>query len=480
MRGRRAWVVTWGMAALVGGFWANSASAQDADLSLSISVPGETLIAGTSFQITLGVYNDGPDDATDVVAELELPQGVSFVEDEFGLCLVSGTGGGGGELVECTIGGLANGAYASTDLLIMIAPAAVLDFGDPILNGYGGTVQGSVSAAENDPDPDDNTDEDGLLIEALADLRIQVVGYEEFVYTGEQFDYAIVVDNFGPSTAIGILVQDTLISSGFVDPNGCSLSVRTEGGLILEFDCNFALSTGVFDLATMGATHLNPRARTHDPDPNAEQIDQGRMIITINMTAAEDGTMTNYVIVSSDTPDPDISNNTSTTWGDFIEASDLALTMSEVGSTVAGPGCAVDANTSEAVTAGLDARYEITVTNQETILEPTGPDGIPQEATANNVIIEAFVPLGATAIDVDCAYSEPGSGMLVITSGTSGTPGDPSDPARCVIPEVLFGENASMFLDLQIDPDFVAEHGDRLRVAALVSADEYDPDLSNN
>lgn len=135
-----------------------------------------------------------------------------------------------------------------------------------------------------------------------ADLRVTKVSSPQTeMRVGERFKYTIIAENLGPFKATDVDVNDTVITEGIIDPDGCSIAVQTSGGAIDEFDCNFVAQKGVFDLGEFGANHLNPKA----PD------DEGRMIITIEGVAVEPGDITNRVTVTSDssTEDPDTSNN---------------------------------------------------------------------------------------------------------------------------------------------------------------------------
>ena len=139
--------------------------------------------------------------------------------------------------------------------------------------------------------------------QGIADLRVIKMNKPDTeVQTGSQFTYTILVDNLGPDTAHNIVITDTLITEGVVDPNGCSIAVRTSGGAIDEFTCEFAASSGVFDLGTFGSNHLHPRS----------PFDMGRIIVTVNATSDRPGDVNNVVTVVSETHDPDTSNNLST------------------------------------------------------------------------------------------------------------------------------------------------------------------------
>jgi len=179
-----------------------------------------------------------------------------------------------------------------------------------------------VTSVTFDPDTSNNAAVTSLSVIDQADLRIiKLVSPSPTMEAGRQFTYTIIVDNLGPTTADNVVVTDTLVTSGPVDPNGCSLAVRTEGGAITSFDCTFALSTGVFDLATMGSTHLHPRSSS----------DPGRIIITINATADQETDLENVATVTSNTPDSNLDNNVATVPLSITAVADLAVRKTAVG-----------------------------------------------------------------------------------------------------------------------------------------------------
>lgn len=273
-----------------------------------------------------------------------------------------------------------------------------------------------------------------------ADLRIQLFTDTTEPLAGEQFTYTIIVDNLGPDTADDVVIEDTLVTSNFVDPNGCSLAVRTEGGAIDEFDCNFATSAGVFNLGQMGSNFLNPRGQLCS-DPTAAGCDdngrdQGRIIVTINLTAQEAVTVSSTADVVSLTNDPDMSNNQASTVSSWEAVADLGVTKV--------------ANT-PTVNAGEVAQWTVTVENH-------GP------SAAQNVLLSETLPAGLVAGSISLSGNiiEDISGSPVIgdsVSCTLGTVGDAGDPARCDLGGLPAGWGAEIAVQAQIDPAFVVGQG---------------------
>jgi len=363
----------------------------------------QPIVAGTYTTIRYEIRNLGPDDATNVEFTDTLPQGLSasgdtvyfqYVDDEdSGFCTQTGSDP---DEITCRPAG---NAFTAPDPYVLPAGESVswsiTVFVPPTLEP--GTYTNLAGVSISNAMFSITSFGGDCEVIAEADLRIQVFSYEETIATNEQGHIAIIVDNLGPSTAYNPVVRSTVTSSNFVQANGCSLAIRTDGGAIDEFDCNFAMSTGIFDLATFGAEFLNPRTPDPDMPPDAEG-DLGRIIITIDFTALNELTLNNTADVVSDTFDPDTSNNVGTSITSFFEAADLEVSMTETGATVMNPGCAVVPGTMDATTAGLDANYEIEVTN---VMVPS-PGGMldsparPKPAMLSSIAISPPVPAQPT------------------------------------------------------------------------------------
>lgn len=297
-----------------------------------------------------------------------------------------------------------------------------------------------------------------------ADLRIQLFSSVESPPAGETFTYTIIVDNLGPDTAQNIIIRDTLVTSDAVDPNGCSIAVRTQGGAIDEFTCNFALSTGVFDLGEFGSNHLNPRGQVYtDPAQpcNTDCRDKGRIIVTVNLSAQEGATLQSTADVDSETNDPDTSNNVATTITTFEAVADLGVTQ-----------------TSSTPTPDAGEMVEWTYT-----VENHGP------SAAENAILQSSLPEGvvegSVAITGNTVEDIAGSAVVhAPVSCTMGTPGMPSDPSRCDLGGLPVGWGAELTLSARIDPAYIADAGVGppvgLRNDVRVSSDTLDANFESN
>ena len=301
---------------------------------LKYSSPTNEVQAGEQFTYTIIVDNLGPISATNVVVTDTLVSS-GFV-DANGCSIAVRTDGGAIDEFNCnfaaSIGVFDLGTFGAN----WLHPRSPTDMGRIIITINATANQATdltnittVTSDTPDPNMDNNVAVDTLSVVNTADLRIiKIASPTNEVRAGEQFTYTIIVDNLGPGIANNVVITDTLVTSGFVDANGCSIAVRTDGGAIDEFNCNFALSTGVFDLGTFGSNWLNPRSPT----------DMGRIIITINGTAEQATDMTSVTTVTSATLDPNLDNNVAITTLTVTDVADLVLVKSDTTDPVsAGP-----------------------------------------------------------------------------------------------------------------------------------------------
>jgi fimbrial isopeptide formation D2 family protein/uncharacterized repeat protein (TIGR01451 family) len=248
-----------------------------ADLSIQKShAVGDSFLAGTDVHYTLAVHNAGPSDAQTPVVTDTLPSYLSYVP--------AGSGGTGWtcgavlQVVTCTaVSNLAAGADAQPITLVA-----------HIASGHLGAVVNTAHVASSTPDPDtaNNVSTDNsTTIPTSADLSIVKSHTGDFT-AGTTGTYSFTVHNAGPSDAQTPVVTDTL-------PAGMSYA----GSAGTNWSCNAAGQVVTCSLAG------NIVAGTTNSD----------LTITANIDSmVPPGILTNVASVSSITPDPDLSNNSST------------------------------------------------------------------------------------------------------------------------------------------------------------------------
>ena len=215
------------------------------------------------------VTNNGPDDATGVVVNDILPDGLIFSS-------ATGTGSYDANTGIWTIGNLANKGTVTLTITAKI--------------NLTGSVTNSVNVTGNEDETDltNNNDSVTTVIPPAADLVVD----KEIISSGNYSDeiiYTITVSNRGPDDATGVTVSDILPE-----------------GLI------FAGSNGTYN-STTGVWYIGDLA-------NGESISI-RITAKINIT----GNVTNKVNVTGNEHDSNLTNNNDTVTSEIPPATDLAV-----------------------------------------------------------------------------------------------------------------------------------------------------------
>jgi uncharacterized repeat protein (TIGR01451 family) len=498
--------------------------AAQADLEIWKSGP-ETVVAGTDLLYEIQVTNHGPDPATDVTVSdvFSLPAlgegGVvnpatcsdgldNDSNDDIdstdagcsGLIYVgatktcSFTGGTPTEgTVACDLGTLEEGESSTFTIKFHVSPDYLAK------KEFFVTNKATVSAAVTVTDSDPSNNSDGLetIVEEVSDLRVSVFvqpGDEALagpnpvsIAVGATFTYTIYVDNYGPSTARNVTIYDTLVNSDKVSVQSCAFSVGEGGGSITQFTCttgNLVSTQFGTNIGTMKTNFLQPLT------PGTES--NGRLRASFRLVANQGMTVTSDTRVTSDTPDPDDTNNQMAVDIDIIPVVDLSTTTAHTSEVqVSGqPGLVVDtgatlpampetpnyADVPNEVTAGRRILFSARTKNN-------GP------SRANNVRLEFRLPAGASVL-AGTLNPQPTSDTK---SGNCYT--EPAgEPRTTVICEfgTLYEKNnadeagttswddtlAEASFQILIDPS--VPDGAQLAVDYLARSDEFDEDLSNN
>lgn len=233
-----------------------------ADLSVTKSDDPDPVMSGNDLTYTITVTNGGPNDATNVTLTDTLPSGVAFVSASPG-CSFSAP-----DTVICSLGTLF--ANSSLDVTIVVRPT------EP------GTITNTVgvTAAEDDPNPNNNQDTEQTEVQGIADLSITKTDQTDPVAVGQDLSYTLVVTNNGPSSATNVTLTDTL-PSGVIFVS----AVPSQG------TCSH---TGGVVTCTLGTI------------PNGGTA---TVTITVQPTVNNIGTIVNRSEVSSDALDPTPTDN---------------------------------------------------------------------------------------------------------------------------------------------------------------------------
>jgi uncharacterized repeat protein (TIGR01451 family) len=325
---------------------------QQADLAVTKTVDNATPNVGQNVTFTVSVHNNGPSAASNVALGDQLPAGLTFVSATPSQGSYSNATG------VWTVGSLSAAGTGSSATLSMVAT----------VTQAGALVNTATVSGSDQPDPNttNNSDSAALNGNPQADLAVDKSG-PATVTPGNNVVYTIVVSNSGPSDATNVLVAD-------VTPAGLTF-VGNAGACATAYPCTIAtLASGAS--ATITTTYSVPAAYA-----GANPI--------INTASA-----------TSDTPDPDTTNNQSSVQtGVGPGNADLAIVKT-------GPAT---------LASGAAIAYTLTITNN-------GP------SPANGAAYSDNVPAGITAISASCGGATGGaacgtppavSGNLV--SGTVGS-----------------------------------------------------------
>jgi uncharacterized repeat protein (TIGR01451 family) len=329
-----------------------SINGQEADLAVTKTVDNAKPDVGDVVAFTISVHNNGPSDATGVELTDALPAGLAFDS------ATPSQGSYDDATGVWTVGTLTASGPTSTATLTL---AATVTAAGAMTNTA--TVTG---ADQPDPNSQNNSDNASLNGNPLADLALVKSG-PATVTPGDMIVYTVVVTNNGPSDAVNVTVTDpTPAGLTFVDNTGACTTA---------YPCSIAtLANGAS--ATISTTYSVPA----------------------NYSGASP--IVNTASASSDTPDPDNTNNQGTVQtGVGPGNADLSIVKT-------GP---------VSVLSGGAISYTLTISNN-------GP------SPANGAIYSDDVPLGISGITASCAGETGGAACTVqptvsgnLVSGTIGT-----------------------------------------------------------
>lgn len=337
-----------------------------ADLAvIKVCKPDEPAPAGEAGYCDIHVDNLGPSDARAVVLTDVLTSatpfsatGVTVSPAASGTCAPTSAGPTTDVTVTCDLG--TEPVTGRTTVRVSVEAADIAQINDVA----------TVSATTPDPVTTNNQARGRVSFLGSADLSIDKTAAATVV-AGTQLTYEISVHNAGPSTAVGVLVTDTL-------PLGLSfVSAQTVGGSCTNGNPGDRdLRCGLGNLAANATETITVVALV------APDVPHGTVLF-------------NEAYVSSDTADPDNSDNRKSVQTVVNASADLSVTKSD---------------SPDPVVAGNELTYTIQVTNH-------GP------STAGDVTITDPLPAGTSFVsgqdqngNTVCALAQPG--VVVCNLGT--------------------------------------------------------------
>jgi uncharacterized repeat protein (TIGR01451 family) len=236
-----------------------------ADLAIGLLDVPDPVTVGQTLTYTVSVTNRGPSPASFVTVTNTLPVSVGILDatPSQGFITISGN------VVVCNFGTVTNGGVATATINVT-----------PILEGTL-VATATATAAQTDPITDNNSATALTVVGPSTDLTIGIVDVPDPVVLRSNLTYIISVTNRGPSSATGVVINDTL-------PAGVSvISTNSSQGSIAVSGSTVTCALGSM---TNGA----------------------RATLTVVVTSTNSGTIFNTANVTGDQADPDASNNSAT------------------------------------------------------------------------------------------------------------------------------------------------------------------------
>jgi uncharacterized repeat protein (TIGR01451 family) len=253
----------------------------DADLEVAKSDSPDPVVAGDPLTYEVMVTNNGPSKAIDVAIVDLLPAEVTFA----GTTISNGSGTcvwlDALSRVECDLNDLDPGASVTVFIDVIVnadTPAGTL------------TDNVSVSAATPDSNAGNDLDSEDTTVVTEADLGVLKDGNFPAGNPSTEIIYTITLSNHGPSDAQNVMVVDTLPLSGAKEQKKVVYLFETSNGA-----CTHDLATNVVTCECVASSP--PQWCTL---PAGESISFEILVDTKGNL----GTITNNVVVSSDTTDP--------------------------------------------------------------------------------------------------------------------------------------------------------------------------------
>jgi uncharacterized repeat protein (TIGR01451 family) len=338
-----------------------------ADLGVTKSGPS-VAEPDTDVVYTITVRNNSPNAATNVALTDTIPASTTFVSvDQPGSFDCTTPPAGAGGTVTCTTPAFAAGAVATFTLTVHV----------PEQTPFGTQVQNTaVVTSDNDLNEENDAGTTTLIVSTVDLSVVKVQSSPNPVNAGENVTYTITLTNEGLDPASDVTLTDvipagtTLVSFTFV--SGTAGTCTVNGAV----NCTWLVFAA-------GAT-----AR-----------------YTLVLRAGDTTSISNTASVMTSSPDVDPSNDSSTATTTVTPSADLAVAKS-------GPS---------AVTAGTNATYSVTVTNN-------GP------STATNVTLSDTLPAGTTFVSA--------------TSGCTHSAG----VVTCTVPSLAPLANATFSITVLVSP----------------------------
>jgi uncharacterized repeat protein (TIGR01451 family) len=308
-----------------------------ADLSMALSGSPNPVLVGANVTFVMTIFNLGPDTADGVTASLPLSSGFAYVSASASVGTVSYFDG----QVDFALNDL--GLNSPVTVTVVAQALTVGELSETA----------TVSSQSQDPNPANNSATTTILVNPAADVAVSVTASSGPVAPDVGFSYDVNVINNGPSDASSVVVTDIL-------PSGVTFVSATSDQNVSPTESN--------GVVTLTLTALDNGASAN-------------LTIDVTPTAAPGSTLVNSASVTSQTADPNSSNNTATLSTPVVGISDLEISAS------AG---------SSSVYAGQNLTYTMSVSN-------LGPDEEPDAVVTSQLpadvqFVSASTSTGSTPL----------------------------------------------------------------------------------
>jgi large repetitive protein len=266
---------------------------READLAIVKTASTTTPLLNANVTFTLVVTNNGPQNATGVVAQDMMPAGLVYVSHS----TATGTFSPGTGL--WAIGNLANGGTATLTITATVTQAAVPNV----------TNVGLVSGNETDPNPSNNTEPETITPNVVTDLSVVKTVDNSTPVVGTNVTFTLVATNNGPSAATGVIVTDVL------PPGVVYISHSTATGTFIPI-------TGLWTIGNLPSG----QSRT--------------LTITVATTLTAGPSVVNTATITGIETDPNPNNNTESETINILSGADLRIvktvnkTQPKIGETI--------------------------------------------------------------------------------------------------------------------------------------------------
>lgn len=361
------------------------------NLVLTGTATPDPVADGADLTYALTVKNLGMAAAYNVMLNDQLPAGVSLVSASPSQGYLIPQEGGGG--LEFDLGTIAGGASATATVVVQTSPSSL------------GTITDAATITSQQTDPDSSAESVSIpaSVETAADVAVALAAGPSTVLAGGDVTFTMTISNFGPQGASNVQAVLPLVSGlTYVSASSATGTVSFAGGQVV---------------AQLG-----------------NLLSGGQTVITVVAQTTQAGNLAETATVSSDSVDPNLSNDSSSVTVAVDPASDLSVQVT-ADTTVAANGVPFD--------------YTVTVTNN-------GP------CDATTVALTDTIPAGVSLVSVSA-----GSGVI---------PAVAQGVLTAQFATLASGSSASLTVSVMT----TASPGSTLVDSATVQGAEPDPDLSNN